>query len=429
MNQEEWNEGLNHLDSDIVEEYVSKKERLTQENKMPKHFWLWVGAVAACLVLIIGVGVALQEDKPPIPTWDNAMYSAEELAEMFNNKTYDAVGISYYTKVYVPDSKYLYIDPIPEDEYLGIYQNSVQKMELNENKLRVFVDGILPKLANSLGVIVPFYEIEQPIFSHDSIETKIENGNYRIYFTQTEALNMVRLSNRRDDRRIVLDGETVQIDQRLSDEEILQSLESVKNKLFDIFGVSFPDAKIVRRYDDYQQNGATSIAVYFYDESAHAMNSYGNLMRSRISIEFDNFESYEGDIVSNSILTQAVIYYDQFRNDLEVEYPQIANAKKITLAEAEALLYNGYVFGGHSCPLCMAAQEKVNFEGYDFVDIEYMWGYDKQTYKPTVAIPFYAFYTEIGTARNGNLIYAKTYVAAIEVSDYESYFERQKAKH
>ena len=29
MKKEEWNEGLNHLDSDLVEEYVRKKEQLT----------------------------------------------------------------------------------------------------------------------------------------------------------------------------------------------------------------------------------------------------------------------------------------------------------------------------------------------------------------------------------------------------------------
>ena len=74
------------------------------------------------------------------------------------------------------------------------------------------------------------------------------------------------------------------------------------------------------------------------------------------------------------------------------EYPLIAEAKRISLKDAEALLYNGYVFGGHSCPLCMAAQDKVSFDGYDFVDMEYVFGVDTKTGKPTMAVPFYAFY-------------------------------------
>ena len=435
MKKEEWNEGLNHLDSDLVEEYVRKKEQLTQENKMPKGFWLRVGAVAACLVLMIGVMAALQEYKPPVPVWENAMFSAEEIGEMFGNQKYDG-GTNAYTEIYVPDAKYLYIDPIPEDAYLGIYQSLDLKTDLNKDRLRALADGILPKLAKSLGVCVPSYEIEESIFSGESISAEMESGNYLIRFRQTEVGNELMLSKAYGDyakdggyAKIILDGETVQIDQRLSDEEILKSLESVKNKLFDIFGVSFPDAKIFRWYDDYQQNGATSITIYFYDESAHAMNLYGSLASNRISIEFDNFKNYEGDIVSDSVLTQATIRYNQYHNDRKVEIPRIATAKKISLAEAEALLYNGYVFGGHRCSLCMAAQENVNFEGYDFVDIEYVFGYDKQTRKFTVAIPFYAFYKKIGTATNGNAIYAKTYVAAIEVSDYESYFESQKSQH
>ena len=42
---------------------------------------------------------------------------------------------------------------------------------------------------------------------------------------------------------------------------------------------------------------------------------------------------------------------------------------------------------------------------------------------------FYAFYKKNGTSENGNEIYAKTYVAAIEVSGYKSYFKKQKDNH
>ena len=48
---------------------------------------------------------------------------------------------------------------------------------------------------------------------------------------------------------------------------------------------------------------------------------------------------------------------------------------------------------------------------------------------PSIGIPFYAFYKNIGTSANGNTIYAKTYVPAIQVSGYEEYFESQKDNH
>ena len=126
----------------------------------------------------------------------------------------------------------------------------------------------------------------------------------------------------------------------------------------------------------------------------------------------------------------ASVYYFKNRSNIgDIQYDAVANARRISVSEAEALLYNGYVFGGHSCPLCMLAQDKIDFEGYDFVDIEYVFEYSNKNGTPSIGIPFYAFYKNIGTSENGNTIYAKTYVPAIEVSGYEEYFESQKGKH
>ena len=139
--------------------------------------------------------------------------------------------------------------------------------------------------------------------------------------------------------------------------------------------------------------------------------------------------NYSGDIVSDGVLTVADIRYSNNRNNVSEAFQRIANTEMISIEDAEALLYNGYVFGGHFCPLCMAEQEKISFDGYDFVGLEYVFGIDGETYNPTLCIPFYAFYKKIGTSKNGNLIYAKTYVAAIAVSGYKEYFEGQRDEH
>ena len=52
MKQEEWNEGLNHLDQDLVEAYIAKKE---EKNKPRRPYW--VATVAATLALTIGIGM------------------------------------------------------------------------------------------------------------------------------------------------------------------------------------------------------------------------------------------------------------------------------------------------------------------------------------------------------------------------------------
>ena len=105
-----------------------------------------------------------------------------------------------------------------------------------------------------------------------------------------------------------LDRETIRIDQRLSNEEIISSLQSIKNKLFEIFGVSFPDARVVRYFGSYSKNGAEFIDIYFYDESAHSLNSSDTKpLSDYICISFDNFSNYAGDIV-RSVVIDGVTY-------------------------------------------------------------------------------------------------------------------------
>ena len=69
MKKKEWSEGLNHIDSDLVEKHVEQKDRLRQKNKNSKGIWLRLGALAACFLLIVSAIVIvpmLREDDPGI---------------------------------------------------------------------------------------------------------------------------------------------------------------------------------------------------------------------------------------------------------------------------------------------------------------------------------------------------------------------------
>ena len=101
--------------------------------------------------------------------------------------------------------------------------------------------------------------------------------------------------------------------------------------------------------------------------------------------------------------------------------------RRISLQEAEKLLYNGYVFESHACPICMSLQKHVDFRNYNYVGFAYLKGHGGKL--ADKIIPFYVFYKEIGKASNGETIYARTYVPAIEVNGYEAYFESQKEFH
>ena len=433
MKKKEWNEGLNYLDPDLVEKHIEQKERLRQKNKKTKSVWLRFGAIAACFLLVIAVPMLQKANLPDVPTWDTAQYSAEDIAKLFDSmKLYD-VATNAYTKIYVPDSKYLYIGNMTDDEYLKLYQRTQKYKELNEVELKTFIDAFLPKLAESLDAPIPQYSIKENNYSsgNNALSASVDIGSYYLSASQNPRGNSLVLSKLEGNKQLVIDGETIQIDQRLSDEEILDSILSIKNKLFGIFGISFPNAKVVRYFGSYTKYGVERIDIYFYSENAHELNSLQpRPVTDYLYISFDNISNYSGDIVSDSILTVSSVDYFKNRSDIgDTQYEVVANAKRISINEAEALLYNGYVFGGHSCPLCMLAQDKIDFEGYDFVDIEYVFEYSNKNETPSIGIPFYAFYKNIGISENGNTIYAKTYVPAIEVSGYKEYFESQKDNH
>ena len=71
MKKKEWNEGLDHLDPDLIEKYLEQKDRLRQ-NKAKKKIWLRLSAVAACLAILVGAVMVvpmLREDiNSPVPS-------------------------------------------------------------------------------------------------------------------------------------------------------------------------------------------------------------------------------------------------------------------------------------------------------------------------------------------------------------------------
>ena len=69
MKKKEWNEGLNHIDPDLVEKYVEQKDRLRQKNKKSNGLWLRLGTIAACFTLILSAVIVvpmMREDGPDV---------------------------------------------------------------------------------------------------------------------------------------------------------------------------------------------------------------------------------------------------------------------------------------------------------------------------------------------------------------------------
>lgn len=434
MRYEDWNNGLNQIDMSFIEEYIDEKRKY----KKKKDFKALIGrisAAAACIAVILTVIIApTQISTFTPPAYEDAIYTAEEIAYIMGGfEKYNGLT-NAYTTIAVPDVKYLYIDPLTDSEYADIYELSNKKASLDESEMKKFIDGFLPKLtfALSSGTIAKKYEINRRVIMNEEyLQSYISISDYKFTIVQNLKTSYINMLGRQN---IYINGKMIQIDQTKSDEEILESLEPIKKDLFDIFGVNYSGVEITRRFDETSKTGAEWINIRFYDEDAYNLykkisyrnSNYKYMVTDYIEIEFDNMLNYAGDIVSKDVLQIARIEYHVNRTE---NYKKVGEAKLLSLSDAENLLFNGYVFGGHSCPWCMMLQDKISFRGYDYVGMEYLFGYTNSKEEHYVGIPFYAFYKEIGTAENGNIIYAKTYVPAIEVSGLQEYFESQKANH
>lgn len=425
MSKQAFMRAMNHIDDQTLERYETVKKRFTDQKRRRIP---WVAA-AACLVLILSVASILLIS----PIQNTSPYSAQQIADLFPS-TESMGGTNAYQKIYVSDDRYLYLNELPDQKYLPVYSYRSSSAKLNISQFERLLQPFSSRLSHALGVGDLPFEISESFsqpFSEDSLTAEGKNEQYHFYAEQFANHHRIYFSKNYDlSPEIVLNGETVQIDQRQTDEQIIASLSGIKQSLFEIFGKSFTHAKVVRDFDSYSEYGASSIFIYFYNESDNALNPVMETpVSDYIMIWFNNAPNRADEHGSDSILCDTTIYYYNSRTNRN-PYKTTARVKRISLEEAEALLYKGYVFGGHTCPLCMQEQEKVDFEDYNYVSFTYVFGKEKSFPRyPTTGIPFYVFYKQIGTARNGNKIYAKTYVPAIAIDGLEEYFETQQKDH
>lgn len=422
MNEQQWNEALNEIDEDLVENYVQQKEAYIRK-KDRRKIWRRAIATAACLCLIVGaVFLAGQNDNsdPYIPTISGDSHSHITLRELFG--TFN--GISSYKTIYVADGDDLNLSQIPEEETVELYKRSLAR-KLDRKGFESTLYSVATKLEYYLNMEMPELEIKESKDKGEDedcklLETGTQSERYCFEVRQNLAQEWYWIYARSsaEGASICLDNEIVQIDQTLSDEEIVASLESVKKKLFDIFGVSFTDVRIWRYFNGYSEHGASYIYVYFYNAADTLPNAYSwDPTSDYICLKFPN-GSYNSEGSDGVILAKSITYKKS-----RYDYESVKSLRKITLEEAEELLREGFCFG-MSCPLCMAQQKEVDFEDYDYVGFSYVIGVEGKV--KNMGFPFYVFYKLIGTAQNGNLIYAQTCVPAIEVKELAKYFPELK---
>ena len=387
MKKETWNDGLSQIDSELIEEYYLIKKKY-QKKRRRKDIFARLAAATVCLSLIVTAGAtlvlrkthesgtasgvaskpavseSLESDEQYVPNADEIrLFSADEIAKMYKNETLSTVATNRYTEVCVAGDEFLDINDIPQKEYLEIYSIG-EDLPLNEEEFEEFYDKMLPALKSAIKEKT--WNLKSHL-SEYSISSDGETDTNHVSFWQNARVFGVGIyssyySKNDDLPKTYIYGEQIMIDQSLSDEEIIESIGTIKANLFKMFDTSFTDVKIIRLFNDnYLSRGliAKEITVYFYNEADHPMNPYlPGPLSDYISLRFGNLPSFTHDVVSDSVLEVVDITYQKKREDPRELYSVSSYSPMISLEEAEALLEKGYVFGGHSCPICMANQER-----------------------------------------------------------------------
>lgn len=438
-------------DKMIAEAKTTKKSKI--------NTWVKWGAMAACLCLMaIGSIVALSNRNNPSnigPSQtdtgnETSQYNQTDIGHQmppYNLSASDVAALfpaaadaetNQYTVVYASSVDDL-CGSLPEaSDTIDIY--TLRQVTPDPDRARTFFETNLPFLRSLASVSTTDYDWQ---------ETTDAYGNPMIYCTLEEehipengegdeawTLGFVRMATARNqysvyvEKNIPLTIHDVYVGFPISssDAEIKHSLTDTVRYFNDNFGTDYSEMKIVR---DYGYDRLRSVSVFLYDGTASAypeIFSHQPLSDGCITLTFysDWGEGSGHDwsrFTENNLLLGEVSFYVSDDPWDEV-YTVLGTNRMLSLEEAEEMLSEGYVFGGHSCPFCMTEQEALDFSDYDGVAIEYVHGMDSLIY-----VPFYAFYKDIGENEYGMPSFAKTYVCAVEVSGLDDYFEKQEAYH
>lgn len=393
MTGEELLESMEYIDA----VWVEKAENPASKKRMRKG---WMRAIAACLAIVIGVSLFLPNRTLVFNPW--------QISDLMVGEGEIAGDTQTYMTLYMGADQEFLLAPLPDSEYIPVFYKDKTKLPESETMMEAWLSPILDRFEDSIG--------EESLEGYNIATSQ---GFYNQYYSFVIEKSR---NNEFGDCDIWLDGELISVDPSQSDEEILASLDAVKDKLFRICGQEFTDAAVIRRQWEYD---SSSIQIIYYDKSAHPLNEYllasdyYRLVSDSIIITVDD-RDYQGIGSSADERISAKIQY--CKRIVPPRYQVRGKAKLISLEEAEEMLEKGYVFAP-GCEACMSMQTAVDFSNYDYVSFEYL--QDAEAGSNWV-LPFYAFYKKIKDNPNGTVTYAKTYVCAMVVPGLEAYFESQK---
>ena len=372
---------------------------------------------------------------PPIPTFENPLCSAYELyANWFFGLT-DGVSTNNYTEYHTAIGQPPELNEIPQTAAVYSWRTVENPPEEIVDQSDAFVENVLGRYAAAAGFPASTITVTKNPYIYDiyGYSWNEESRTHYGYFRANDYCEYAEFYENMfvDEWTASLNGIPLTVDTTMPPSEIEEAMEPLKEVLFDIFGVEFTDVKVTVSAE------WNSVNVLYYNQADHPFcqpdhplygishpyidgirHPYFNFIR----IEFNKRST--GSDNDRFVPCKQIVYshYHDHTPTVELESREL---RLISLEEAEALLNAGCVFGNHVCITCMRNQEGVDFEDYDYVGFDYL---TKTIDGVDYALPFYTFYKKIDSGSNYDT-YAKTHVAAFEVSGYKDYLRAMKSEH
>ena len=193
MKPKDWNEALNHLDQDLVEEYIAKKD----EKSKPKRPF-WVATVAAVLALTVGIGMLsgkgiLPTNAPSLETVPTAPATRPTIPETTPPATTPAQPVIVPLNNLVYEPTYPQMCKYPQGESSGInFYEAVREWEKERKKHYQQPDGYADSLTD---------------YFHKSIAQFLQGSGNQVYSPLNVYLAMAMLAETADgnSRQQILD--------------------------------------------------------------------------------------------------------------------------------------------------------------------------------------------------------------------------------
>ena len=356
---------------------------------------------------------------PPIPTFENPLCSANELyANWFFGLT-DGVSTNNYTKYYTAIGQPPELNEIPQTAAVYSWRTVENPPEEIVDQSDAFVENVLGRYAAAAGFPASTITVRKNPYRYNEYDWNDESHIYEGNFISNNYREYADFDLFDSDS---LNGIPLTVETTTNPSDIVEAFEPLKEVLFDILGVDFPHVRVLNTSGD-------SLYVTYYNQADHPFDQPEHPLHDVRHPYFNyvklNLRKGSLDSEGNLSMSCLLISYAKFFTNIPTVELESRELRLISLEEAEALLNAGCVFGNHVCTLCMRNQEGVDFEDYDYVGFDYL---TKTIDGVDYALPFYTFYKKIDSGSNYDT-YAKTHVAAFEVSGYKDYLRAMKSEH